>query len=199
MTRLPVRATGLTGVVAVEGGWDYTLALKSDGTVWAWGDNLGWQLGGNTGFTQDGGSAIPNKNLPVQVLGRPGGAQYLSGVVAIGAGSSFGMAINSDNPCATTVSASSSPNPSSFWCGFLGQTVTFTATVSAVPPGTGTPGGTVTFWDVTDIYQHPRKPVILGIGKLVNGKATLPHTFLFLAAVSGKMAGGRQWRRHHGT
>ena len=63
----------------------------------------------------------------------------------------------------TTVSASSYPNPSSFLRGFMGQTVTFTATVSAVPPGTGTPGGTVTFYDGT------RK---LCIGTLSAGKAT---------------------------
>jgi YVTN family beta-propeller protein len=41
---------------------------------------------------------------------------------------------------ATTVALSSSPNPSVF-----GQSVTLTATVSVVAPGTGTPSGTVTF------------------------------------------------------
>src|SRR5262249_28414937 len=42
----------------------------------------------------------------------------------------------------TTTSISSSLNPSVF-----GQSLTFTATVSAVSPGAGTPGGTVTFQD----------------------------------------------------
>jgi len=43
---------------------------------------------------------------------------------------------------ATTTTLSSSPDPSA-----LGQSVTFTATVSAVPPASGTPYGTVTFMD----------------------------------------------------
>ncbi len=42
----------------------------------------------------------------------------------------------------TATTVSSTPNPSVF-----GQPVTFTATVAAVAPGTGTPTGTVTFFD----------------------------------------------------
>jgi streptogramin lyase len=42
----------------------------------------------------------------------------------------------------TTTTITSSANPSVF-----GQAVTFTATVSATPPGSGTPTGTVTFFD----------------------------------------------------
>ena len=43
---------------------------------------------------------------------------------------------------ATTTDLKSSANPSSF-----GQSVTFTATVKAASPGSGTPSGTVTFYD----------------------------------------------------
>jgi uncharacterized delta-60 repeat protein len=46
------------------------------------------------------------------------------------------------NKMPTTTSLTSSPNPARF-----GQSVTFTATVVATPPGTGTPTGTVTFLD----------------------------------------------------
>ncbi|MGW7757611.1 Ig-like domain repeat protein [Streptomyces violaceusniger] len=42
-------------------------------------------------------------------------------------------------PASTTTSVMSSPNPSA-----LGQPVTFTATITPVAPGAGTPGGTVT-------------------------------------------------------
>ncbi|MBK9519957.1 MAG: Ig-like domain repeat protein [Anaeromyxobacter sp.] len=45
-------------------------------------------------------------------------------------------------PTATSAVVTAAPNPS-----VLGQPVTFTATVSAVAPGTGTPTGTVTFLD----------------------------------------------------
>src|SRR5207248_1967970 len=46
------------------------------------------------------------------------------------------------NQASTTIGLNSSTNPTVF-----GQSVTFTATVSAVAPGAGTPTGTVTFKD----------------------------------------------------
>jgi hypothetical protein len=47
--------------------------------------------------------------------------------------------------------------------------VTFTAMVLLVSPGSGTPTGTVSFWDSS---------VLLGTVNLSNGIATLSHTFL---------------------
>ncbi len=44
----PVEVLGLSGVAAVSGGVIHTLALKSDGTVWAWGGNYQGQLGDAT-------------------------------------------------------------------------------------------------------------------------------------------------------
>ena len=43
-----MQVPGLTGVIAIAGGLDHTLALKADGTVWAWGDNAFGQLGDGT-------------------------------------------------------------------------------------------------------------------------------------------------------
>jgi alpha-tubulin suppressor-like RCC1 family protein len=43
----PAQIAGLTGVVAIACGEDHSLALKSDGTVWAWGYNFSGQLGDN--------------------------------------------------------------------------------------------------------------------------------------------------------
>jgi len=51
---------------------------------------------------------------------------------------------------ASSATAVTSNNPSSF-----GQTVTFTATVSAVPPGSGTPTGTVQFKDGINSLGSP--------------------------------------------
>jgi len=49
---------GLTGVVDIAAGYFHSLALKSDGTVWAWGSNSEGLLG--NGYTT-------NSNTPVQV------------------------------------------------------------------------------------------------------------------------------------
>ncbi len=76
---------GLTGVTAISAGGTHSLALKSDGTVWAWGDNYNRQLGDGT---------TTNRSYPVQVLASAGEA--LTGVTAISAGGSFSLALKSD-------------------------------------------------------------------------------------------------------
>jgi alpha-tubulin suppressor-like RCC1 family protein len=77
---------GLTDIVAVSGGYDHYLALKSDGTVWSWGYNSSGELGDNT--TQI-------RYSPVQVRG-PGGTGYLTGVTAIAAGWYHSLALKND-------------------------------------------------------------------------------------------------------
>jgi len=82
----PVQVSGLgpgSGVVAVAaGGNNFSLALKSDGTVLAWGFNVNGQLGDGT---------MMARTTPVQVSGLGPG----SGVVAIAAGN-HGLALKSD-------------------------------------------------------------------------------------------------------
>jgi ELWxxDGT repeat protein len=70
----------LGGIVAIAGGSDHTLALKSDGTVWAWGLNLYGQLGDGT---------TTERHNPVAVSG-------LSGIIAIASGENHSLAIKSD-------------------------------------------------------------------------------------------------------
>lgn len=89
----PVQVVGLTGVVAIAAGSSapnigaHSLALKSDGTVWAWGGNEKGQLGDGT---------TTQRLLPTQVPG-------LTGVTEIGAGTGFSMALKTDGAAAGTV------------------------------------------------------------------------------------------------
>jgi alpha-tubulin suppressor-like RCC1 family protein len=89
---VPVQVVGaggtgfLSGVTAVAAGTDFSLALKGDGTVWAWGGNVDGMLGNN------GTDPSP---YPVQVAG-PGGAGVLSGVTAISAGRHHALALKND-------------------------------------------------------------------------------------------------------
>ena len=76
----------LTDVVAIAAGYNYSLALKSDGTVWAWGVNNYGQLGGGT---------TAQSTLPVQVKDLSG-TGYLTGIIAIDAGEYHTLALKSD-------------------------------------------------------------------------------------------------------
>jgi hypothetical protein len=55
----PVQVARLGGIVAVAEGNAHTLALRRDGTVWAWGSNQSGQLGVET---------IVTRTTPVQVV-----------------------------------------------------------------------------------------------------------------------------------
>jgi alpha-tubulin suppressor-like RCC1 family protein len=68
-------------VKSVSGGWNYTLALKSDGSVWSWGGNDDGELGNGTS---------------AESLAPHGVKTLSSGVVAIAAGWDAGVALKSD-------------------------------------------------------------------------------------------------------
>ncbi len=76
----PVAVSGLTGVKAIAAGGQHSLALLSNGTVWAWGANESGQLGNGT---------VVSSNVPVQVKG-------LTGVKAIAAGAHHSLALLSN-------------------------------------------------------------------------------------------------------
>ncbi|HEV2764537.1 MAG TPA: S8 family serine peptidase, partial [Pyrinomonadaceae bacterium] len=79
---LPVQVSGVSGATAVAAGNGFGLALRNDGTVWAWGDNSLGQLGS---------AEVPlgKRNQAVRVRG-------LSNVTAVAAGSAHGLALRSD-------------------------------------------------------------------------------------------------------
>ena len=75
----PVKVSSLSGVGAVAAGLHHSIALKKDGTVWAWGDNEFGELGDGT---------ITGRNIPVQAR--------LSGVGSIAARGDFTLALKND-------------------------------------------------------------------------------------------------------
>lgn len=76
----PAQVAGLTGITAVAAGANHVLALRSDGTVWAWGDNDNGALGDTT---------RTDRKTPVQVV-------FLTGIQAIAAGYQHSLALRQD-------------------------------------------------------------------------------------------------------
>src|SRR5665213_4035629 len=57
---VPVQVTNwTTGYIAIDAGYDYSLAIKPDGSVWSWGKNTHGQLGNGNNT---------NSNVPVHVM-----------------------------------------------------------------------------------------------------------------------------------
>jgi len=76
-----VGGPALTNVAAVAAGSNHTVALKSDGTLWAWGNGLSGQLGNGTDI---------NSNVPVQEFTKA------TDWVAVTAGNGHTVALKSD-------------------------------------------------------------------------------------------------------
>lgn len=75
-----MQVIGLKGVVAVAAGSGHSLALKSDGTVWAWGANDFGELGDGT---------RTDRSTPVQIIG-------LKGLKALAAGPVHSLGLSAD-------------------------------------------------------------------------------------------------------
>lgn len=76
----PSQVTGLSNVVQVSGGAVHSLALKLDGTVWAWGSNQ---------FGQLGNGSTTESQMPIQTPG-------LANIVQIIASHNHSLALRSD-------------------------------------------------------------------------------------------------------
>jgi len=77
----PVQVSGLEGVDTVADSNGFVYALKTDGTVWAWGSNQVGQMGN--------GTVTINQPRPVQTVG-------LTNVKGIDAGTFYGAAVKTD-------------------------------------------------------------------------------------------------------
>ena len=85
--RGPAAAGYLTNMVALAAGESNSLALKTDGTLWAWGEGAAGQLGNNT--------TGPTNTTPVQVLG-PYGVGLFTNAIAVAAGRRHSAALADD-------------------------------------------------------------------------------------------------------
>jgi alpha-tubulin suppressor-like RCC1 family protein len=76
----PVQVRDLSNIVAIAAGSSHTVALKNDGTVWAWGSN---------GYGRLGDGTSTQRRYPVQV-------SNLTDVIAIAAGPEHTVAVKKD-------------------------------------------------------------------------------------------------------
>ncbi|MDP9335114.1 MAG: DUF6531 domain-containing protein, partial [Actinomycetota bacterium] len=67
----PTQVKNLTGIVSIAAGFRHSLAVRNDGTVWAWGQN------GYYGELGDG--TTTDRSTPVQVVGLSNGTQVAGG------------------------------------------------------------------------------------------------------------------------
>jgi len=86
---VPVQVKGISEVKAISAGGVFSLALKQDGTVWAWGCNAHGELGTGASDESSKMTSIDLKNEPVEV-------SMLRDVVEISAGNTHAMAVTSD-------------------------------------------------------------------------------------------------------
>lgn len=77
----PAQVKNLSNITAIAAGWRYSMALKEDGTVWAWGNNCWGQLGDGT---------KKHRTTPVWV-------QNLNDVTEIAAGGFHALALRNGN------------------------------------------------------------------------------------------------------
>jgi alpha-tubulin suppressor-like RCC1 family protein len=89
LSTTPVQVFGLTSVKSLGGRGYHSLALKTDGTVWAWGCNRDGELGNGVAYDSGNNGINQGTNTPVQVIG-------LTNPASISAGGFFSLALMSN-------------------------------------------------------------------------------------------------------
>lgn len=91
--KIPVQINGLSGIVAVAADTGHTLALKNDGTVWAWGDNSYGQLGNGSSTSSSTPVQVSELNSISRIFAC-GGASYAvteNGIVMAWGNNTYGQ------------------------------------------------------------------------------------------------------------
>src|SRR5918912_1514438 len=82
VSSIAAQRTGLSGITGLSARLRHSLALKSDGTAWAWGDNTAGQLGAEI-------TAYATSSVPMEVAG-------LTTVTFVAAGGDHSLAVTTD-------------------------------------------------------------------------------------------------------
>ena len=85
----PEQVKNIGDVISVSAGVSHALALKNDGSVWAWGCNKNGELGNGSTDIKTEMTLGDNRNGPVEIA-------ILQDVVEIAAGGSHALAVTSD-------------------------------------------------------------------------------------------------------
>jgi uncharacterized repeat protein (TIGR01451 family)/CSLREA domain-containing protein len=192
---LSITKTGSPNPVTVGGTLTYTITVNNGGPSTATNVTLADTLPASVTFgsatpsqgscTQSGGTVTCNLgsiadggSATVTITVTPNAAGTISNTATVSANESDPNSANNTATATTTVikantttTVTSSQNPSTY-----GQPVTFTATVTAVAPGGGTPTGTVTFYDGTT--------VLATVALTGSGQATFTTSSLFIGTHS---------------
>ena len=169
-----VQAKGLTEVVAIDAGMRHSLALKSDGSVWAWGLDRETQLGD---------ASTDNLNTPTKVIG-------LDDIVAIAGGMNHTLALKSDGTvwaCGRNLEGELGKGNFDSTISFVNQVSNLTNVVAIAAGGTHNlalkADGTVWAWGANSYGQ-------LGNGS--NEDSSIPAKVIGLADVVSIASGGHQ-------
>ena len=88
---IPGMVNSLTSIEALAAGNVHSMALRSDGSVWAWGDGTHGQIGDGKAR-----SSAEDQQIPVQVVASSDLTDFLIGITDIAAGFSHSLALKFD-------------------------------------------------------------------------------------------------------
>ncbi len=164
LTPVTVVASEATAVAA---GVDHTCAVVG-GAVQCWGNNYFGQVSGDIGYHR----WAPYASVQTRAVGNID-VSLAAGAFALtaeyGGDADFAASTSSETSLAVDQATTTTALDPSDTSSVFGQSVTFTAMVSAVSPGSGTPSGTVTFKEGV---------ATLGTGTLSSGSATFSTSTL---------------------
>lgn len=169
-----VTVSGLTGVVALTGGLDHRLALKSDGTVMAWGGNYNGELGDGTCGSEITPTAVAELGAPDLTIEKTHSSSFVAG-----GGASYTITVKNGGSTATSgvvavtdTLPSGLTNPNAFgdnWtCSVSGQTVTCTN------PATLQPGAASAITLRVDVGSNAI-PGVTNVATVSNSSDTSPY------------------------